>query len=436
MSVAFGGIVAFLFRGLNLVVGFFTLVITANELGAAGRGTFVLGATVIGIVAAMTGGLTASTAYQVANQKRDPGAVLVNGGSLAVALGALAIISGIIAEQVLSGEPQAVALAVGASAAAVILTSVVAGVYLGHNALVRYNVALVLPPALSLAAICLTTLALGRDTPEAALWAFAIGQWLAMPVLLAVGAITLVRGLRFEGSLAAAMLRFSLLAGTSSAISYLNYRADALVVERYEGTRGVGIYSIAVYMGEAVWQFSGSLALATYARVGGATIDEAIALTTRVMRHTLVILGAVCLGLFATADILVAILDPDYAPAATALRILLPGVLLYGLAAAFSGYYTYQRGKPWAAAIVSGTGLVIDISLAFVLVPAYGVNGAALASTIAYAAAILGALAVFMRDAKVGPADVFRFRRDDVEDYRTLYRRIRSIASPGRGVTP
>lgn len=87
MSVAFGGIVAFLFRGINILVGFLTLVVTANELGVSGRGTFVLGATVIGVVAAMSGGLTASTAYQVSNRKRDPGTVLVNGSALAGTLG-------------------------------------------------------------------------------------------------------------------------------------------------------------------------------------------------------------------------------------------------------------------------------------------------------------------------------------------------------------
>jgi O-antigen/teichoic acid export membrane protein len=147
------------------------------------------------------------------------------------------------------------------------------------------------------------------------------------------------------------------------------------------------------------------------------------------MRHTLVILGVVCLGLFVLADLVVGILKPEFADAATALRLLLPGTLLYGLAASFSGFYTYQRGRPWAAAVVAGAGLVIDIGLDFVLVPAMGVNGAALASTIAYSTAILGALVVFMYDTKVGPATVFRFGRADVEDYRVLWGRLRAVVS-------
>ncbi|NUO16231.1 MAG: hypothetical protein HUU03_07300, partial [Planctomycetaceae bacterium] len=98
------------------------------------------------------------------------------GAPLAGTLGALAVIAGIVAGEVLTGEPRAVAVSVGASAAAVIVTTVVAGVYLGHGALVRYNITLVLPPLLSLAAIVVTTVAFGRETPGAALWAFAAGQ--------------------------------------------------------------------------------------------------------------------------------------------------------------------------------------------------------------------------------------------------------------------
>src|SRR5512146_3019274 len=94
MSIAYGGIIAFLFRGMNVVVALVTLVLTSNQLGADGRGTFVLGVTADGIVSALTGGLTASAGYQVSNQRREPGVVLWSGGALAWALGGLAIVTG------------------------------------------------------------------------------------------------------------------------------------------------------------------------------------------------------------------------------------------------------------------------------------------------------------------------------------------------------
>lgn len=426
MSIAYGGIVAFFFRGANLLVALLTVYVTAYELGDAGRGTFVLGTTLVGIAAAFTGGITAAAAYQVSNRRRPPGAVLLNGALLAAALAAIALGGGLAGRAFAPGDWSKIAPPAGAAAAAVIVISVVSGVFLGRNALVRYNIALVLPPFLAFVTVLAMFFLFHHRSPTAALLAFAIGQWAAVPLLLLLGSAGLSSGMRFDGQMAALLFRFAVLAGVASVISYLNYRADTFVVEYFNGKAGVGVYSSAVLIAESVWQFSGSLALAAYPRVAALETAPAAVLTTRVMRHTLVILAVVCLVLFLSAPLLVSVLPSSFAGASTALRILLPGTLLYGLAAALSGFYTYQRGLPWVSAVIAGSGLVVDIGLDFVLVPAMGINGAALASSIAYAAAILGALAIFLWQTKESPAAIFRFRRADLDDYRTLVARLRS----------
>ena len=149
-------------------------------------------------------------------------------------------------------------------------------------------------------------------------------------------------------------------------------------------------------------------------------------LTTRVMRHTVVLLTAICLVLFAAADMIQSVLFSQYEGMATALRLVLPGVLIYSLAQAFSGFYTWQRGMPWVSAVVAGSGLALDLALALILIPRFGVNGAALASTLAKSAAILGALVLFVRKEHVSPGQVFRFGQADVDDYRSLFGRLRA----------
>lgn len=427
MSIAYGGIVALFFRGLNLVVAMATVIVTAYELGDVGRGTFVLGTTIVGIVAAFTGGLTAASAFQVANQRRDPGVVLFNGSVLAAGLALVSIAAGVAGWRLAPGDWAHIAPAAGFASAAVIVISVVAGVALGQERLVRYNVALVLPPFLAFLAVLVTLFVIGNKSPAAALAAFAIGQWSAIPLLLGSSAMELLRGVHPESYLIRHLLRFAVIAGFASVISYLNYRADTFVVEYFEGKAGVGVYSSAVLMTEAVWQFSGSLALAAYARMGSLEHRAAAQLTSRVMRHTILILAIVCGGLFIVAPALVAVLPSSFAGASTALRLLLPGTLLYGLGAALSGYYTYQRGAPWVAALIAGIGLIIDIGLDLILVPAMGINGAALASSVAYTTAIIGALAVFAWQTRQAPTAFFRFTRADLEDYRTLAIRLRAL---------
>lgn len=430
MSIAFGGIIAFLFRGVNLVVALGTVLLTSRQLSDWDFGLFVLSLSVVGLVNAGTGGITAATAYQISNQRRDTALVALNSGSLAAGLGLIAILAGVVAATAFDGEVSQVGLAVGVSAAAIISNSVLAGVFLGRESLVRYNLALVGPPIFSLAAIASTFVLFDHRSPEAALGAYAGGQCAGFVATLILGRSFLRGGMRFEGKLATTVLRFTLLAGVSSGISYLNYRADLFVVSHFEGKAGAGTYSLAVYLAESVWQVSGSLALATYARVGSLGRQEAAQLTTRVMRHTVVLLGVVCLGLFVVADVLEAIIAGDkHQGMASALRFLIPGVLVYGLAQSFSGFYTYQRGLPWVAAVVAGTGLALDMILAIILVPRMGINGAALASSLAYSGAIVGGLAVFVRKERLRPAEVFRFGRAELDDYRGLVGRLREIVS-------
>lgn len=434
MSIAYGSIIAFLFRGLNIVIAFGTVVVTSNSLGVDGRGVFVLGTTAVGVVTAVTGGLTASVAYQVANQRRKPGEVLFNGQLIAVSIGVVAILIGIAGGSMLAGEASRVSLAVGAAAAAVVVNGVLAGVYLGNDSLVRYNLALVGPPLLALTGIVLVIFVGGQRTAEATLGAYAAGQWAATPFLLALGGWRMgLQNLTFDRSLQRRLVTFAVMAGLSSAISFLNYRADVFVVDHFEGQSGVAVYSNAAYIAESLWQFSGSIALAAYARLGALDRDEAAQLTTRVMRHTLIVLLVVCTGLFIAADLIVDILfAPEYHAMAGAMRILLPGTLLYGMAAAFAGFFVYNRGKPWISAVIAGMGLVVDMALCFVLIPAMGVDGAATASAIAYAVAIVAALAVFVYDTRISPAHIFRFTRADVDDYRVLIARLRAAVNARR----
>ncbi len=426
MSIAIGGLVAFAFRGANLVVALGTLLIVSRELPQAQSDAFILGLTLVGIANALTGGLTAATAYQVANQRRAPGEAFAAAGIPASGMAFLALVTGAFLGAIAGGTVSDMAFPVAAAAAAVILNSLVAGVYLGRESFFRYNLTLVASPMLALAAIAVAHFALDAHSARALFAAYAVGQWMGLALMLGSG-LPLLWG-RFRPSLALArrILRFAALAGLSSGVSYLNYRADLFVVEHFEGEGGVSTYAWAVYIGESIWQVSGSLTLATYARLGALSRVDAAALTTRVMRHTVLLLALLCAILFLAADLIEAVLAPDYEGVSSALRLLLPGVLIYGLAQSYSGFYTFQRGLPWVSALVAGTGLAVDIVFALLLVPPFGVNGAAAASSIAYGSAIITGLLVFAVQERVRPVDIVRFGRADLDDYRALACRARA----------
>jgi O-antigen/teichoic acid export membrane protein len=428
MSIAYGGLVAFLFRGVNLLVAFGTVLFTSRQLAAGDYGIFVLGLTVVGLVTASTGGLTAAVAYQVANQRRAPGTVLLNAGLVAVAIGAVALAVGALGARLVEGTAGQLALPVAFAGAAVILNGTIGGVFLGREQFIRYNLALVLPPLAALISVAVTFLAFDGRTPARGLAAFAAGNWVAIALLVAPGGRQLFAGARLERRLALAVATFTGLAAVSSAVSYLNYRADLFIVQHFEGEASVATYSLSAYIAESIWQVSGSLALATYARLGTLSRAEAAVLTARVMRHTLVLVGIGCAVLAAMAAPLEAFLFGDkYEGMATALQLRLPGVLIFGLAAAFAGFYTYQRGQPWMSAVIAGFALVCDIVFALLFVPPFGINGAAIATSIAYSAAVIAALAHLSRTEGIPPLAFVRFGRAEVADYRALAGRVRAL---------
>jgi O-antigen/teichoic acid export membrane protein len=428
VSIAFGGIIAFLFRGLNLVVALATVLFCTHQMVKDDYGTFVTWLTVAGVVNAASGGLTAATAYQVANQRRAASTALLSGGVFSLGLGTLAVLAGILFASFVNGEAHREGLAIGIACAAIVTNSVVAGAFLGRESLVRYNLALVCPPLFSLVAIAIAFIAQDKRTPDITLEMYALGQWLAVILMTLTGGIAFSLH-ALDRRVMTAIARFAVIAGVASGISYLNYRADLFVVKHFEGESGVAVYSLAVYLAESIWQVSGSLALATYARLGTLSRSEAAQLTTRVMRHTVVLLGVICALLFAMAGVLQRQLFSGYEGMDSALRLILPGVLLYGLAQSFSGFYTYQRGMPWVSSVVAGGGLCVDMLLAFILIPRMGVNGAALASAIAYGTAILCGIAVFIRTEGLAASQVFRFGRADVDDYRSLLGRLRALVA-------
>src|SRR6188508_2104972 len=118
MSIAYGGIVAFVFRGANLLVALALVFLCSHQLTEEEYGTFVLGLTAIGIVNAATGGLTAATGFQISSAKRTAGTALANGGVLGIGLGAAAVFAGLIASQLSTGDAHREALAVGFACAA------------------------------------------------------------------------------------------------------------------------------------------------------------------------------------------------------------------------------------------------------------------------------------------------------------------------------
>jgi O-antigen/teichoic acid export membrane protein len=103
-----------------------------------------------------------------------------------------------------------------------------------------------------------------------------------------------------------------------------------------------------------------------------------------VARHVILWTGAACAGVFVLADFIIRILySSAYAPAAVALRWLLPGILMLSIGKVLIAELLAREKITftfWVGAVVVAT----NIAGNFLLIPRMGIAGASLASSISY----------------------------------------------------
>jgi O-antigen/teichoic acid export membrane protein len=140
--------------------------------------------------------------------------------------------------------------------------------------------------------------------------------------------------------------------------------------------------------------------------------------------------GALVLAALAPV-IIPPVFGDGFSDSVTALWWLLPGaVALTGSKVLTS--YIFSQGRPFVNTLITVTSLVVTLVALFALVPAFGVDGAAAASSIAYTAHFVVALVAYGRISGQRPLDAVVPRRGDAALYADAARGVLSRMRPGR----
>ena len=193
-----------------------------------------------------------------------------------------------------------------------------------------------------------------------------------------------------------ATLAYGLRGYLGNVLQFFNYRLDAFIVNFFLGPAGAGIYGVSVAMAEMLWYLPNSVGFIIFPKASATSPAEMNHFTPRIFLITLALtaLGAAVLALLGNFLIRL-IYTPAFASAYLPLLLLLPGVVLLGGAKVLTNEVA-GRGYPQYNSINSGIALVLTVVLDLVLIPRYGVPGAAIASSIAYTAIFFTAI-IFYR---------------------------------------
>ena len=208
---------------------------------------------------------------------------------------------------------------------------------------------------------------------------------LVVATLLVASARSLARSRwRADMALLRRMIGYGLKFHVSILAGAIMLRADLLVVNLFRGPEEAGVYSVASQFALLLLLLPGVIATLLFPRVT-AEQDARGETTCLVTRYTTFIMFLCCLAAVPFSLLLPVLYGAAFTDATKLLLILLPGVYLMGLESVLVQHFN-ALGLPRAIPVYWVITLVLNLILVFALVPRYGAQGAAIASSISYAA--------------------------------------------------
>ena len=422
------------FRVFTVAAMLAITVLTARWLGPEGRGLFALVLLASSVGVTFLGGMGSALAYEISNRGQPQRAVVANAVALALAIGLLALLGTAVLYVIWEDADLWWLVVAGAAQPPLLVGAALTWALLGADDHASYNRAIIAPSAFLLLFLLLLLgpgqLAGGGDASVLrALVAWLLAQCATVLWLLWLGRR---RWLPFASRAVtpagvAGMIGFGLQTGLADLISFFNYRVDVFLLEVFRGTDEVGVYSVAVQVAEGLWFISSAIGVAIYARVGQLSREEAAELTARSMRHALFIILILAVAAMAAAWVAFPLaFGTAYDDAVVAFWLLAPGIWIFGLGRIFSTFFTNALGRPRVPLLIAATSLGISVPLCAVLIPSLGMNGAAIATSVSYAASMVLAIVLFARETGIPPRRMLLVTADDLRGYLTFVRQMRA----------
>ena len=283
---------------------------------------------------------------------------------------------------------------------------------LGRKRVVSYSFIRLIRRAVLLLMI-LAAAAFARLSLDVALVLNLCALALSAVVILWVAAVDGILGRAPSSALMVEELRFGTRALPGAVAERLQFRADSFLINIILGVRETGIYSVTSGLAETLWYVPNALGTVMFSRAVDPKADAG-RIASVLTRTTLAVALATAVPTFIFGPRLVRfVYGAQFADAGVALRLILPGIVAYSVVAILSRYIT-GRGKPGTGTLILIAGLVVNVAINLWLIPRYGIDGAAVASSVSYLLTALLTLIVFHRLSGRGWIETLVIRRSDL----------------------
>jgi O-antigen/teichoic acid export membrane protein len=404
-----------IFKTMAMTCGFGASLLIARILGPQGRGLYGLIMTVL-VLATVCGlfGFASANAYLISKDRsrtRAFGTISLIMGALGSALAVLVITGLSCAWPGALGDLHGRLLWATLALVPVFLWgNLFSCAYLGRGDIIDFNLfetgqrfVFALSAAVVLCAL------------KASMTSYVMTVVIVLYLLLLIYVIryylTARPGRIFDMTLFKPAFSFGMRSYVATLVTYGVIRSGIFFVTYYRGTAEAGQFAVAQQLSELLVIIPGVIATILSPRIARGDAEH---LTPRVMRIVAALLLPMFLAmLFAREFLIAGLFGSQFLPASDVLLILLPGAFLLGLetilAADMAGH-----GYPWAAALAWVPVLCLNAVGYLILIPRFGIKGAALSSSISFAAIFLLLLFYYKRMHKCRILPMFLIEYDDV----------------------
>jgi O-antigen/teichoic acid export membrane protein len=183
------------------------------------------------------------------------------------------------------------------------------------------------------------------------------------------------------------MLGFGVQIFGANAINMINYQADIVMIGYFLTATDVGYYAVAVGLSKFFWLIPQAIQTITYPATSEYWANNNHSalqiMIDKSIKYTACVLLPIGLGVaFFAEDIITVIFGEGFVYAVLPLQILVVGTVGYGIAAKAIGGSTSAIGRPDINLKVVFVSAFVNIILNLLLIPRFGIIGAAVATTV------------------------------------------------------
>jgi O-antigen/teichoic acid export membrane protein/predicted SAM-dependent methyltransferase len=382
-------------RIFSLAISFFVGIYIARYLGPTNYGLMNYAISFVGLFAFLASlGIESIIKREIVKNPSDKSSILGTGLVIKIIGAIIAISTSIVTSYFINPDPLVIGIVLLFSITYIFYAFDILGIYFESQAQSKYPVLISIGATTIGAVVKLLVIYMGYGI----IWL--IATYLLEALIITCGLIFVFkfkghsfRKMKFRMNIAKQILKDSWPLMLSGFAVNIYMRIDQVMINNYLGSTEVGVYASAVKLSEA-WYFIPTLigASVSPAIINSLKVSEEVFEERLLKLYSLMAAVSILIAIIITftSDWIIQILfGAAYSSASTVLKIYIWSGLAVFLGVSM-GYFLLAKNLTKISFYSTTLGVISNVILNIILIPRFGINGAAVATVISYSVTTLG----------------------------------------------